>query len=102
MAGELRLREGEKDGEAGCFLPVKARPGGRRNEIGSAHDGALRVEVTAAPEKGKANKAIIKLLAAKFDVAAGQILLVSGETDPHKLFFLIGLRQDQVTGALEL
>ena len=47
----------------GTILPVRAHPGARRNEIRGEHDGALRVSVTAAPEKGKANKAIIELLA---------------------------------------
>jgi hypothetical protein len=46
----------------GVVLPVRANPRGRRNELRIAEGGILRVSVTQAPEKGKANKAIIELL----------------------------------------
>ena len=59
MASELEL---ESTGE-GVRLPVQALPKARKNEIGPIHAGRLRIAVTAAPEKGKANSAIIKLLA---------------------------------------
>ena len=42
----------------GTILPVHAQPGARRNAILGERAGALRVAVTAAPEKGKANAAI--------------------------------------------
>ena len=54
---QLRMAEG------GCTLPVRVRAGGRRNVVGGVQEGALRVEVTTAPEKGKANLAVRKLLA---------------------------------------
>src|SRR5687767_4599716 len=37
----------------GLAFHVIARAGGRKNEVRGEHDGALRVSVTAAPEKGK-------------------------------------------------
>lgn len=100
MADCIALHDGERGGARGCYLPVKARPGGRRNEAGGVHDGALRVEVTAAPEKGKANKAIVKLLAQRLKIAPGRIELVSGETDQRKVFFLGGLNAPEVQNAL--
>ncbi len=47
----------------GTILPVRAQPGARRNEIRGVQDGMLKVCVTQSPEKGKANKAVIELLA---------------------------------------
>ncbi|MGE3776880.1 MAG: DUF167 domain-containing protein, partial [Pirellulaceae bacterium] len=38
----------------GVVLPVRAHPGARREEVRGEHDGALKVSVAAAPEKGKA------------------------------------------------
>ena len=45
------------------ILPVLAQPGSKRDGIIGERAGALRVAVTAAPEKGKANVAIQSVLA---------------------------------------
>lgn len=50
----------------GCILPMNARPGARKNAITGEFNSQLKVAVTAAAEKGKANLAIIKLLAKTF------------------------------------
>ena len=48
----------------------------------------LAVKVTAAPDKGKATKAVGKVLAAFFDVPKTSVLCVRGETSRHKMFEL--------------
>lgn len=50
----------------------------------------LAVSVTAVPEKGKANTALLKLLAKRLGVAAGLLRLAAGETDRHKQVALAG------------
>jgi uncharacterized protein (TIGR00251 family) len=75
----------------GIVIRVKARPGARRNALAGLHDGALRVDVTAAPEKGKANDAIIALLAKTFGVAKSSIELISSPANTQKRFLLAGL-----------
>ncbi len=77
--------------EAGVVLPVKAHPGARRNEIRGIQNGMLRVSVTQAPEKGKANKAIIALLAKELSLRKSQIELISGETSARKRFLVAGV-----------
>ncbi len=72
----------------GTILPVKAHAGARRNAIGKVQAGALQVSVTQAPEKGKANKAIIAVLAEALGVRKSQIELLSGETSPQKRFLI--------------
>ncbi len=74
--------------EAGVVLPVKAHAGARRNEIRGILNGMLRVSVTQAPEKGKANKAIIALLAKELSLRKSQIELISGETSGQKRFLV--------------
>lgn len=76
---------------SGVVIRVKARPGARRNAFAGLHDGALRIDVTAAPEKGKANDAIIALLAKTFGVAKSSIELISSPANPQKRFLLAGL-----------
>jgi uncharacterized protein len=68
----------------GVILSVRAQPGARRNEVRGIQDGALKVCVTTAPEKGKANKAIIEVLAGWLGARKSQIELISGETSSHK------------------
>ncbi|QDT73094.1 DUF167 domain-containing protein [Lacipirellula limnantheis] len=75
----------------GAVIRVKARPGARRNALAGHHDGALRVDVTAAPEKGKANDAIIVLLAKSFGIAKSSIELISSPANPQKRFLLAGV-----------
>ena len=79
----------------GLGIRVHARPGARRDAVEGLRaeaDGslALRVSVRAAPEDGKANAAIARLLAAEWDVPKSRLRLVSGATDRRKFFVLTG------------
>ena len=71
-------------------LAIRLTPRAGRNEIlgiaGTADGGqVLKIEVTAAPENGEANRALIKLLAKKWRLAKSDITLVSGSTNRTKV-----------------
>ena len=77
------------------LLAVRVTPKASRNEVTglyTAADGAvsLSVKVTAAPDKGKANRAVTSLLAKKIGVAKSTLALVKGETDRNKTFQFSG------------
>jgi uncharacterized protein len=77
---KLRLKS---DGEV--RLEVKAIPKSSRDEVaGVMDDGVLRVRVTAAPEKGKANDAICELLARMLDVAPSKVRVARGAASARK------------------
>ena len=64
---------------------MKVVPKSSRNEIvGLQPDGSLKVKVTAAPEKGKANAAICAFLADEFGVPKRNVEIVRGETSSVK------------------
>jgi uncharacterized protein (TIGR00251 family) len=86
--------------EHGVVLPVRAHAGARRNAILGVREGALRVAVTAAPEKGKANQAIIALLSKTLCVSKSAIELVAGETSQHKRLLITGVNIQQTRDAL--
>jgi uncharacterized protein (TIGR00251 family) len=68
------------------FIKVKVRPKSRESRIVDVmEDGTLKVRVKAAPEKGKANKEVVAILAAKYGVKKSEIEIISGKTDPVKL-----------------
>ena len=72
----------------GIRLPVRAQPKARRNGLTGIHDAALKVAVTQAPEKGKANAALVKVLASQLGLSRVQIQLVAGETSSRKSFLI--------------
>ena len=82
--------------EDGSILRVAAQPGARREGVLGVRAGALRVAVTAAPDKGKANAAIQALLASSLQCKTAQVALVSGATSRQKRFFIAGIGPDDL------
>jgi uncharacterized protein (TIGR00251 family) len=66
-------------------LSLKVIPKSSKNEIvGLLEDGTLKLKITAAPEKGKANAEICEFLAREFGVSKRNVEIVRGETSAHK------------------
>ena len=85
----------------GAVLPVRAHAGARHNEIRGEQNGMLRVSVTQAPEKGKANKALIAVLSEGLSLKKSQIELISGATSPQKRFLIRDVTTDQLQDRIE-
>ena len=71
------------------LIPVHVIPKSPRDAIaGMVTDAAgkewLKVRLTAAPKDGKANKALLKLLAKEWKCPPSSLLIVKGETSRHK------------------
>lgn len=62
----------------GVVLAVKALPGSRRNEVRGVDGGVLKVAVTAAPERGKANQALLTVLAEFLGTCESSLVLLRG------------------------
>lgn len=75
----------------GTWLKVRAVPGASRERVVGVLGDALKVSVSAAPEKGKANKRILAVLAAGLDLASGDLELVGGQTARDKRVLVLGL-----------
>ncbi len=82
--------------ERGSILPVRAQPGARKNAILGERDGSLRVAVSAAPERGKANAAILQVVADAIGCKVSQVALLSGETSRTKRFLISGVSPDEL------
>ena len=81
--------------ETGLLLHVRVTPNAGRDAIDGVErrdDGGvvLRVRVAAVPDKGKANAALIALLAKKLRLPKSAFSLLSGETSRHKTLALSG------------
>ena len=68
----------------GVRLPVQVQPKAKKNAITGVHNGRLKVAVTAPPERGKANTAVLKVLAAALKIPRSQLELVSGAASRAK------------------
>ncbi len=78
LASELRSK-------GMLVLLLKVVPKSSRNEIvGLLPDGSLKIKVTAAPEKGRANLMICEYLAAEFGVPKRNVEILRGEASSHK------------------
>lgn len=78
-----------RDTPKGMLLQVKATPKAAHDEVVGVRNGALMVKVTAVPEKGKANAAVVALLAKQIGIPKSALELVSGETVRNKVFRLV-------------
>jgi len=75
----------------GVILPVRAQPGARKAGVLGEQAGALKVAVTAPPEDGRANKALVELLREVLGIKRSQIELLSGQTSRAKRFLVSGV-----------
>ena len=66
-------------------LRLRVSPRAKRNAILGLRGDTLKVSVTAVPERGKANDAVVLLLADALDVAPSSIALVSGGSSKDKI-----------------
>ena len=82
MSGEDEIGIDDSDGRV--LLYVHAVPGSKREGVAGVHGGALKVMVRAAAEKGKANAALVKVIAGALRVAPSSVEVVSGHTSRRK------------------
>ncbi|MDL2399558.1 DUF167 domain-containing protein [Rhizobium mayense] len=82
-------------------LSVRLTPNGGRDAIDGVETGGdgesyLKARVSAVPEKGKANKALIVLLAKNLGVAKSAVSLISGDTARKKILRVDGDPEDLI------
>jgi len=86
----------------GVVFSVRAHAGARQNAILGLRAGALRVAVTAPPEKGKANQAIVAMLSKALGISKSQIELISGQTSTKKRTLITGVEFTKIRQAIEI
>ena len=69
----------------GVRVYVRVSPRSAKNEVIKISEGEYKVRVTAAPEKGKANGAVIDALAEYFEVPKSSVIIVGGRSTKTKI-----------------
>lgn len=85
----------------GCVLPVRAQPGARRAGVQGEQAGALKIAVTAPPEDGRANQALVEALRKALGVKRSQVELIGGQTSRDKRFLIRGLTRAELESRLQ-
>ena len=80
--------------EGGIVVSVKVQPNASKDRVIGEHAGQIKIAVTVAPEKGKANKAVIKVLSKLLGVKTSGIEIVSGETSRDKKVFIRNISKE--------
>jgi len=88
--------------DAGIIIPIVAKPSAKKDDVVGVYGTSLKLAVTAAPEKGKANKAILKLLAKRLGVSPSSVSILSGETSKQKKVLVQGVEADEIQNRLRL
>ena len=76
---------------ASTRLRLRVSPGAGRAAIVGRHGDAWKVRVTAAPENGRANDAVLRLIADTLSLPRDAVTLVSGHSGRDKIVELTGV-----------
>jgi uncharacterized protein (TIGR00251 family) len=97
--GNLAIEENNE----GVVFTAKIVPGSSGpTRICGLLDEMLKVKVSAAPEKGKANQCLIKYLAKQLGVKKNAVSIISGATSPVKHILVSGMSADTLLNKLNL
>jgi uncharacterized protein (TIGR00251 family) len=77
-------------------LKLRVSPRSRRPGIAGRHGDAWKVRVAEPPEDGRANEAVLDLLASTLDLPRSRFALVSGHSSREKIVVLEGVDQAQI------
>ena len=82
-------------------LRLRVSPGARRSEVVGRHGEGWKLRVAAAPERGKANEEVERLLADRLGIPRAGVEIVSGHTGQDKVVQLSGIGADEAERLLE-
>jgi uncharacterized protein len=77
--------------DGGVVLRLRVVPRASRNAIAGVMEDALKIRLQAPPVEGKANKALVKLLAKTLGVPGRDISIIAGETGRNKRVRVAGV-----------
>ncbi len=81
---------GPPDASKLALLSVRVHPSARRVKVEKLGPGDYKVHVTAPPEKGKANTAVLEALASYLEIPVSRLRLVRGAASRIKIISVEG------------
>ena len=84
------------------FLSVRVTPAAGRDAVLGWQDDALRLCVAAPAQRGKANEAVIRLLAGALGLPRDRLRIVRGQTARRKVIAIEGLDEAEARARLDV
>jgi hypothetical protein len=84
------------------LLQIKVVPNSSRTQIAGVLGDALKIKVAQPPEDGRANQAVLELLAQTLEIPGANLAIVAGHTRPRKTVQIMGLGMARVIERLGL
>jgi uncharacterized protein len=81
-------------------LRVRVTPCAKRNAVSRASDGGIKVHVSAPPEDGRANEAVMETIAQWLGAKRRQVEIIGGIANRNKVARLVGVSTAQLNSAL--
>ena len=78
------------------LIRVKVVPGSSKTCVAGWLGATLKLRVTATAEHGKANRAVIALLADVLRIAKNEVSITAGLASPQKIVSIQGLTESQI------
>ena len=88
--------------EGGILLAVHVQPGASRSGVAGLHGDPLKVRVGSPPVDGRANEALVDLMAELLGVPRAGVKIVSGQSGRRKLLSIQGVTLADAARRLEL
>jgi hypothetical protein len=85
----------------GCTVGIRVKPGAKQDVVIGVHDGRLRMTVVAPPERGKANKAVARVIAGLLNLATSRVKVIAGFDSRDKVLLVEGCTPDELRRRLE-
>lgn len=82
-------------------LHIKVVPGARKNRVVGKYGDAIKIQVSAPPEQGKANQAVIAVLSEVLGISPQQLAIIRGHTQPRKVIQIDGIDQASIEAKLK-
>jgi uncharacterized protein len=82
--------------ETSARLTLRVSPGAARSAVVGRHGAGWKVRVSAAPEDGKANDAVVRLLADTLALPRRDVRIVSGRASRDKTVALAGMSPEEI------
>jgi len=87
--------------DGGVEFDLKVVPGSSRERIVGEYDRRLKIAVTLPPEGGKANQAVVRLLADRLGKPRRDIEIVAGHGSPRKRVRIVATTVDEMRSRLK-
>lgn len=83
-------------------LLIYVKPLSRETKLLSEPDGTFTMYVAAPPEKGKANREIVKWLSKKLRKPSSQVRIIAGVYSNKKIVEILGVEEVELARILEI